>query len=212
MLLLLLLNKCPPKLFLTFLTVSVFKSHAALCCSVMLLEALCLFQPQVHFLFPLLLLFSLLKRFWAPSVVSAETRKQPVVHHPSQPLLEFNIKLVNQSVIRCPWWLSCKESTCNAGDWGLIPGWGRSPGERNGNPFQYSCLENSMDRGAWKSTVHGGGKESDTTEWLTLWLSVGYECLVSARLCAGYWTKHCCGPCGDAAELISGSDSVCVGT
>ena len=46
-----------------------------------------------------------------------------------------------------------KESTCNAGDPGSIPGWGRSPGEGNGNPLQY-CLENSMDRGAWQATVH----------------------------------------------------------
>ena len=43
-----------------------------------------------------------------------------------------------------------KESACNAGDLGLIPGLGRSPGEGNGNPFQYSCLKNSMDRGAWR--------------------------------------------------------------
>ena len=48
-----------------------------------------------------------------------------------------------------------KESTCNAGDLGLIPRLGRSPGEGNGNPLQYSCLENSMDRGAWRATVHG---------------------------------------------------------
>ena len=41
-----------------------------------------------------------------------------------------------------------EESTCNVGDLGLIPGLGRSPGEENGNPLQYSCLENSMDRGA----------------------------------------------------------------
>ena len=47
-----------------------------------------------------------------------------------------------------------KESTCNAGDPGLIPGSGKSPGERNGNPLQYSCLENFMDRGAWLATVH----------------------------------------------------------
>ena len=44
---------------------------------------------------------------------------------------------------------------CNAGDPGSIPGSGRSPGERNGYPLQYSCLENSMDRGAWQATVHG---------------------------------------------------------
>ena len=48
-----------------------------------------------------------------------------------------------------------KESDCNAGDQGLIPGLGRSPGEGNGNPLQYSCLENSIDRGAWHATVYG---------------------------------------------------------
>ena len=47
-----------------------------------------------------------------------------------------------------------KKSACNAGDLGLIPGLGRSLGEGNGNPFQYSCLENPMDRGAWQSTVY----------------------------------------------------------
>ena len=47
-----------------------------------------------------------------------------------------------------------KESACNAGDLGSIPGPGRSPGGGNGNPLQYSCLENSMDRGAWRATVH----------------------------------------------------------
>ena len=48
-----------------------------------------------------------------------------------------------------------KESACSAGDLGSISGWGRSPGEGNGNPLQYSCLENPMDRGAWRATVHG---------------------------------------------------------
>ena len=48
-----------------------------------------------------------------------------------------------------------KESACNSGDPGLIPGLERSPGEGNGNPLQYSCLENPMDRGAWQATVHG---------------------------------------------------------
>ena len=48
-----------------------------------------------------------------------------------------------------------KESTCNIGDLGLIPESGRSLGEGNGNPLQYSCLENSVDRGAWQATVHG---------------------------------------------------------
>ena len=48
-----------------------------------------------------------------------------------------------------------KESACNAGDLGSIPGSGRFPGEGNGNPLQYPCLENPMDRGAWWATVHG---------------------------------------------------------
>ena len=48
-----------------------------------------------------------------------------------------------------------KESTCNAGDPGSIPGLGRSPGESNGSPLQYPCLENSMDRGAWRATARG---------------------------------------------------------
>ena len=51
-----------------------------------------------------------------------------------------------------------KASACNAGDLGSIPGLGRSPGEGNGNPLQYSCLENPMDRGAWWATVHGIAK------------------------------------------------------
>ena len=55
-------------------------------------------------------------------------------------------------------WLSDKESTCQAGDESSIPGSGRSPGERNGNPLQYSCLDNPMDRGAWQATVHGVAK------------------------------------------------------
>jgi len=53
-----------------------------------------------------------------------------------------------------PWWLSSKESVCNAGDArdaGSIPKLGRSPGGGNGNPVQYSCQENSMDRGAWQA-------------------------------------------------------------
>ena len=48
-----------------------------------------------------------------------------------------------------------KESACDAGDLGLIPGSGRSPGEGNGKPLQYSCLENPMDGGAWQAVVHG---------------------------------------------------------
>ena len=51
-------------------------------------------------------------------------------------------------------WLNGKESACNVGDLGSIPGSGRSPGEGNGSPLQYSCMENPMDGGAWQATVH----------------------------------------------------------
>ena len=59
-----------------------------------------------------------------------------------------------------------KEYACNAGDPGLIPGSGRSPGEGNGYPLQYSYLENCMDRAAWQATVSWGHIESDMTERL----------------------------------------------
>ena len=68
-----------------------------------------------------------------------------------------------------------KASACDAGDPGLIPGSGRSPGEGNGNPLQYSCLENPMDRGAWWATVHRVAKSqtglSDYTYLLTYCVS-----------------------------------------
>ena len=56
-----------------------------------------------------------------------------------------------------------KESACDIGDQGSIPGLGRYPGEGNGNPLQYSCLGNPMDRGDWQAIVHGVAEESDTT-------------------------------------------------
>ena len=71
-----------------------------------------------------------------------------------------------------PWWLSVKESVFNAGDTGLIPGSGRSPGEGNGYALQYSCLGNPMYRGAWWATVHGVAKSwtqlSDWTQILVI--------------------------------------------
>ena len=68
-----------------------------------------------------------------------------------------------------------KASAWNAGDLGSIPGLGRSPGEGNGNPLRYSCLENPMDRGAWEAAVHGVAKSRtrliDFTLTLTRWQS-----------------------------------------
>ena len=70
-------------------------------------------------------------------------------------MLLFQISLAIGKAKMLPQWLSGKESTCQIGDVGSILGLGRSPGEGNGNPFQYSCLENPMDRGAWWATVQG---------------------------------------------------------
>ena len=60
--------------------------------------------------------------------------------------------------LRFPGGSEVKESACNAGDLGSIPGSGRSPGEGNGKPLQYSCLESPIDGGAWWATVHGVAK------------------------------------------------------
>ena len=62
----------------------------------------------------------------------------------------MNANLVNGNLIN----LKCKESACNAGDIGLIPGLGRSHGGEHSYPLQYSCLENPMDREAWRARVH----------------------------------------------------------
>jgi len=69
-----------------------------------------------------------------------------------------------------------KESAGNTGDLGLIPGLGRSPGEENGNPPQYSFLENSTDRGVWQATVHGVIKSRTGLSDLTLSLSLATGC------------------------------------
>ena len=60
-----------------------------------------------------------------------------------------------QDVLGFPGGSVVKNPPANAGDMGSIPGSGRSPAEGNGNPLQYSCLESSMNRGAWQATVHG---------------------------------------------------------
>ena len=71
-------------------------------------------------------------------------------------------KTLQNSYVLCMLWASLVAQTvknaCNVGDPGSIPGLARSPGGGNGNPLQYSCLENSMDRGAWQAIVHGVAK------------------------------------------------------
>ena len=72
-----------------------------------------------------------------------------------------------------------KASACNVGDLSSIPGWGRSPGEGNGNPLQYSCLENPMDGGACWATVHSVAKSqtrlSDFTHSLTVNIDTAFK-------------------------------------
>ena len=80
--------------------------------------------------------------------------KTPDSRRSSQSILkeinpEYYLEGISQVV------LVVKNLPANAGDLGSIPGLGRAPGEGNGNPLQYSCLENPMDRGAWWATVHG---------------------------------------------------------
>ena len=78
-----------------------------------------------------------------------------------------------------------QETTCNAGDPGSIPGLGRSPGEGNGNPLQYSCLGNPMDRGAWQATVHRVsrvGHDLMTTTTITLMYKERYSDLENLLL------------------------------
>ena len=74
-------------------------------------------------------------------------------------IVTLGASLVAQSVKNLP---AMRESAFNAGDLGSFRGLGRCPGEGNGNPFKYSCLENPMDRGAWRATVHGVARELNT--------------------------------------------------
>jgi len=77
------------------------------------------------------------------------------------------VTLYSKEVLGFPGGSNTKESACNVGDPGSVPGLGKSPGEGNGYPLQYSCLENSTDRGACRATVHGVAV-SNMTERLTL--------------------------------------------
>ena len=77
-----------------------------------------------------------------------------------------------------------KEYACNAEDLGSIPGLERSPGGRHGNPLQYSCLENSMDRGAWQATVHGVAKSQTQLSdfYFTKHISILFQILFPCKL------------------------------
>ena len=73
-----------------------------------------------------------------------------------------------QSVLMSPCGSDGKSSSANTGDVDLIPGLGRSPGKGNGNPLQYSCLENPRDRGAWRAAVHRVAKSQTQLKRLSM--------------------------------------------
>ena len=76
-----------------------------------------------------------------------------------KPTLTYVLKKLPSALVQgFPGSSDGKEYACNAGDLGLIFGLGRCPGEGHSNPFQYSCLENSMDRGAWRAAIYGVAK------------------------------------------------------
>ena len=86
-----------------------------------------------------------------------------------------------------------KESVCNAGEPGSIPGSGRSRGEGNGCPVQYSCLENSMDGGAWQATVHGVAKSQTQLKWLSFSVCrsiSGFSVLFHWSICLSFNQYH----------------------
>ena len=80
------------------------------------------------------------------------------LHFETIVLLAFHLEQLTYYFLDFPAGSDGKAPVYNAGDQGSIPGSGRSPGERNGNPLQYYCLENPMGRGAWRATVHGVAK------------------------------------------------------
>ena len=84
-----------------------------------------------------------------------------------------------------------KNPPTNAGDMSLSPGSGRSPAEGNGNPGQHSCIGNSMYRGTWRVTAHGGCKQSDMTEQLSMhrWLGLPASTALGPGLITGRGTK-----------------------
>ena len=105
-----------------------------------------------------------LRDYWWGSQVRSRRLQQPhflyltLLTKGASEGFKMIIIMRNNTIKGLPRWLNGKESTCHAGDVGSIPGSGRSSGGGNGNPVQYSRLENPLDRGAWRATVHGVAK------------------------------------------------------
>ena len=128
-------------------------------------------QGLLFFFLPFLLLFFFKENLkeW-PEPITAVQGWTPLTPHPTTSRWRTqDLSPSGRQKALLPLWFfpggsDNKESACSAGDWGLIPGLGRSPGEVNGNPLQYSRLANPMDRGATRATVHGVAKSG---AWLS---------------------------------------------
>ena len=96
-----------------------------------------------------------------------------------------------------------KEHACNAGDPDSIPGWGRHPREGNGNPLQYSCLENPKDGGAWRITVHGVAQSQTQLSYSHFHEEMGSSSGESdSAVKAGGRQEWCSGSCAKVIKVI----------
>ena len=104
-----------------------------------------------------------------------ESDKTPVTTHLIKYLILPDILKMQRTGKGFPGGSDGKVSACNARDLGSVPESGRSPGEGNGNPLQYSCLENSIDGGAWWATVHGVAKSRTRLNDYSFFLPMAYS-------------------------------------
>ena len=122
-------------------------------------------------------------------------------------MLRFHLRTINWNNLLVMWASllaqAVRESICNAGDLGLIPGLGRLPGERNSYPLQYSGLENSMDRGAWWATAHG---VTESRTWLSDFHFLVMQCICRGGRCRAR-ERGCSGEavCGSQGMLATQS-------
>ena len=108
-------------------------------------------------------------------------------------ITKFHLFLWRSNIsLGVPRWLRGKESACSAGGAGSIPGSGRFPGGKHGNPRQYSWMENSMDRGAWWATVHGVAKSWTQLKWLSMHCAIFHWCSYHIFLIHSSINGHLC--------------------